>query len=93
MRVTVYGMEYTLKSDENPQYIVELANYLNDRMKEISDRSATNSALKIAILAALNITDDLFKDRYEKEKLEQSIGEKCASLREQLDAAINLTEK
>ena len=76
VRVTIFGMEYTLKSEENPQFIVELANYLNEQMTEISERSPTNSALKIAILAALNITDDLFKERYEKDKLEKGIAEK-----------------
>ena len=93
MRVTIFGMEYTLKSEENPQFIVELANYLNEQMTEISERSSTNSALKIAILAALNITDDLFKERYEKDKLEKDIAEKCVSLQDQLDTAIDSSEQ
>ena len=93
VRVTIFGMEYTLKSEENPQFIVELANYLNEQMTEISERSSTNSALKIAILAALNITDDLFKERYEKDKLEKGIAEKCVSLRDQLNTAIDLSKQ
>ena len=93
VRVTIFGMEYTLKSEENPQLIVELANYLEEQMTEISERSSTNSALKIAILAAINITDDLFKERHEKEKLEEKIAEKCVSLRDQLDTAIDLSEQ
>ena len=90
VRVTIFGMEYTLKSEENPQLIVDLAKHLDDRMNDIAARSANNPALKVAILAALNITDDLFKERYERERLEQSIAEKSASLREQLDTAIDM---
>lgn len=93
MRVTIFGMEYTLKSEENPQFIVELADYLNEQMTEISEKSSTNSALKIAILAALNITDDLFKERKEKEKLEDKIADKCVSLRDRLNSAIDLSEQ
>lgn len=88
IRVTVFGMEYTLKSEEDPQHIIELANYLNEKMTEISEKSSAKSALKIAILAALNITDDLFTERSEKENLEESISEKCASLREQVNMAV-----
>ena len=93
IRVRVYGSDYTLRSEEDPQYIVELADYLNEKMTEIAERSSAKSALKVAILAALNITDDLFKERQEKEKLNNIITEKCASLREQVDMAIAMAEK
>jgi cell division protein ZapA len=65
--VTIYGNEYTLKGDADPAYISELAKYVDSKMGEIGKKSGAPAA-KVAILAAMNIADDLH--RIEKAKAE-----------------------
>src|SRR5277367_6176594 len=63
--VTIYGNEYTLKGEADPQYISELAKFVDARMSEIGKKSSAPAA-KVAILASMNIADELH--RLEKAK-------------------------
>jgi cell division protein ZapA len=88
IRVAIFGMEYTLKSEENPQYIVELAQFLDEQMKEVAKKSASSPPIRIAILAALNLADDLFRERHQREKLEERVNSLSAEYRSTLQAAL-----
>ncbi len=61
--VTIYGQEYSVRGGEDPQYVREIAAYVDERMREISSASGQITSLRVAILAALNITDELFQQR------------------------------
>jgi cell division protein ZapA len=65
--VTIYGNEYTLKGEADPQYILELAKFVDAKMTEIGKKSSAPAA-KVAILASMNISDELH--RLEKMKSE-----------------------
>lgn len=65
--VTIYGNEYTLKGEADPQYIAELAKYVDGKMTEIGKKSSAPAA-KVAILASMNIADEYH--RLEKAKNE-----------------------
>jgi cell division protein ZapA len=93
VRVTIFGTDYTLKTAENPQHIVEVAKYLDDKMRQIAAKSSLNSALNTAILAAINITDELYKERLEKETLENEITEKTAAYGKMLKDAIEVSDR
>src|SRR5579859_3579260 len=67
--VSIYGNEYTLKGEADPKYIEELAKFVNDKMNEVGKKSSAPSA-KVAILASMNIADELF--RLEKLKAENT---------------------
>lgn len=81
VNVDIYGETYTIKGEENEEYIKKLADYVNKRMVEISNKFGSMTPTKIAILAALNIADDLFQikeqsmetDSMTKEKFSQII--------------------
>jgi cell division protein ZapA len=61
--VMILGQEYTVRSEGDPQYVREIAQYVDRRMREVSQASQQVSSTKIAILAALNIADELFRER------------------------------
>jgi cell division protein ZapA len=65
--VTIYGNEYTLKGEADPLYILELAKFVDAKMTEIGKKSSAPAA-KVAILASMNISDELH--RLEKMKSE-----------------------
>ncbi|HDT15267.1 MAG TPA: cell division protein ZapA, partial [Firmicutes bacterium] len=52
--VKIFGNEYTIKGVAQPDYIITLANYLNNSMQEVQDATGLKDTKKIAILAAIN---------------------------------------
>lgn len=61
--VTIYGKTYQLRGDGDPAYLHELAREVDRRMREVAETTGTADTLKVAILAALNITDDCLQAR------------------------------
>ena len=78
--VDIFGESYTIKGGENEDYIKKLADYVNKRMVEISNKFGSMSQTKVAILAALNITDDLFQIKEQGLELENITKEKFEQL-------------
>jgi len=56
--VTIYGRTYHLRGDGDTAYLHELAQEVDRRMREVADSTGTADTLSLAILAALNITDE-----------------------------------
>jgi cell division protein ZapA (FtsZ GTPase activity inhibitor) len=61
--VTIYGQEYSVRGGENAEYVLEVARYVDQRMQEVARASHQVSTTKVAILAAMNITEELFRER------------------------------
>lgn len=59
--VDIYGEQYIMRGDATPEYMRMLANYIDKKMKNIGARQPQLSVAKIAVLAALNIADELSK--------------------------------
>ncbi len=83
--VNIFGNEYTIKGVAEPDYIISLANYLNTKMQEVQDATGLKDVKKIAILSAINISDELFEAK-------KSIKEEYVS-NEQLGAIRNRVEE
>ena len=83
-RVTIYGTEFTFKTDD-PEYIQELAEFVDEQIQGIASRGKVTSSSKAITLAAFNIADELFKLRKEKEEL-------ATRFSERLDAMLEMTQ-
>ena len=73
VRVEILGREYTVKSDEGEDRVKNIAEYVNRKIKEVSENSQTVSTLNLAILAALNIANDYFGALEGQRNLSQTI--------------------
>ena len=64
LKVTIYGAEYTLraKASDSAQ-IYQIAEYVDDKMREVQALKPNRPLHQIAILAALNIAEELFTAR------------------------------
>lgn len=86
--VTIFGRTYHLRGEGDAEYLERLAKEVDRRMKEVGDGTGTADSLKIAILAALNITDDWFRagaqELPEDRELEGRLARLVASLDEVL---------
>jgi cell division protein ZapA len=78
--IQILGTEYKLKADSDIEYAQEVARYVDSKMRQIAERFNYSSQLKIAVLAALNIADELFAERANREKLGSHISRKAKSL-------------
>ena len=61
--VEIQGLRYPIRSTLDEQYIVELASYVDAKMARAAHEVPTGETLKIAVLAALNVADELFRSR------------------------------
>ncbi len=63
IRVEIYDQAYNLRGVEDEEYIRELAAYVDAKMREISEATHTVDSLRLAVLAALHIADELHTER------------------------------
>ncbi len=73
--VEIYNETYKIVNDGSPKYTQYLAKYVDEKMNDISQATLTVSSMKVAVLAALNIADELFKVKREL-KAEKEVIEK-----------------
>ena len=64
VHVDIFGSQYTIKKgSEDSEYIVRVAAYVDQKMREINDKLPVASVAKVAVLTSLNLADELFKER------------------------------
>ena len=87
--VTIYGQEYTIKAPADASYIKNIAEYVDEKMREVQEELSTPQVpAKVAILAAMNISDDLFAAKRDREKSTNEVERKVSSLIEIVEEAI-----
>jgi cell division protein ZapA len=91
LKINIYGTEYPIKSDAetDTDYIRRVADYVDKKMREIDQNTQSKSSLKVAILAALNITDELFQERGMKKSMVNEMETKIKSMHGLLDDTLN----
>ena len=83
IRVSIFGREYNIRGGSDEEYIKDLAAYVDSVMKDIADKAGAISSGRIAILAALNIADEMHKERQQFEERIDELAQKLeAALRE-----------
>ncbi|MBM4401597.1 MAG: cell division protein ZapA [Crenarchaeota archaeon] len=83
--VRIYGQDYPVRARGDEEYIKRVAKYVDERMTLIEEQTSANTPTRLAILAALNIADELFQLRLEKERQIQEFEEKARQLAEYLE--------
>ncbi|MEK6744977.1 MAG: cell division protein ZapA [Nitrospirota bacterium] len=73
IQVEIFGQTYSIKVANDPEYIRKLAAFVDARLKEIQKSTGTADVYRIAILTALNITDELHRLRSQHEGLNKTV--------------------
>jgi cell division protein ZapA len=63
IHVEIHGQRYALRTELDPQYISEVAAYLDEKMRLAARELTTSDPLRVAVVAALNLADELFRAR------------------------------
>lgn len=69
LSVTIFGDEYVIKGEADLSHIETVSAYVDKIMKQISQKNPMLSPKQIAVLAAINITDELISLREDYDEL------------------------
>ena len=94
IKVKILGQDYVVRSSAGQKYLNEVSSYVNGKMEEIKASGIDDSQqLRIAILAAMNITDELFTYKKEKEKFVNKVEAKTIAITEFIENRIHDIEE
>ncbi len=85
VEVQIFGHSYTIRGEADQSYILGVAAYVDRKMREITGKLPVASLSKVAVLASLNIADELFKERTLREQRDQELSDRAARLNAVLD--------
>ena len=88
VRVTIVGEEVPLRGDADTEYMMKVAEYVDRSMRAVAEKAGHLSATKVAVLAAINITDELFRERSDSLKQLTDVEDKAHDILEWLDARL-----
>jgi len=83
LKINIYDQVYNFNVDQNEEHVKKLADYVDTKMREVADATRTVDSLKVAVLAALNIADEMFTLRERQQQTEGPLRmrvEKCVAL-------------
>ena len=91
VEIKVFGQTYTVKTDAEEDHIHRVARYVNEKMDEVTRNTKSVSSLNVAILTALNIADDLIREKERRLALLSEVEQKSKDLTEKIN--LNISEK
>lgn len=86
--VDIQGRRYPIRSALDPKYIAQLAMYVEDKMRAAGDSSPSGDSLRLAVLAALNIADELFRARDANRDHDSRFAERAEELERLVDTVL-----
>ncbi len=86
--VKIFNQTYQVSSGDDPEYVKQLARYVDKVMTEVSEKTSAVDSLKVAVLAALNIADECFVARNQLETLDDTVTEKSEEMISLLDPLV-----
>jgi cell division protein ZapA len=85
VQVQILGQQLTIRGDDGQAYILDVAQFVDKKMREVTEKLPVASVTKVAILASLHIADELFKERAKKEAVGTDVNGRAAELAKRLD--------
>ena len=86
--VEIRGQRYPIRSALEPAYVARLASYVDDKMRAAADSAPSGDMLRLAVLAALNVADELFRCRDITQARDGELAERAGELERLLDRVL-----
>ena len=86
--VEIHGQRYPIRSGLDPDYVARLATYVDEKMRTAADSTPTGDSLRLAVIAALNIADELFRCQDAQNARRGALAERAQALERLVDAAL-----
>lgn len=87
VKIEVFGQEYSIKSDNGDEdHVKRIAQYVNEKIKDILSNTEVTIRLDVAILAALDVAHDYFSLKEDHDKLIEAIESRSKKLIQYIDS-------
>jgi cell division protein ZapA len=86
--VEIFGQRYQIRTALEAEYVARLALYVDQKVRAASDSTPTGDSLRLAILAALNIADELFRCRETTLATTGELAERAGELERLMDRVL-----
>jgi cell division protein ZapA len=86
MKIEIYGQTYYMQGDLDQAYVEDLARYVDAKMNAVADGTRTVDSMRVAVLAALAIADELHALRRSQQDMR-------GALRDRTERCLNLVER
>ncbi|HTC63798.1 MAG TPA: cell division protein ZapA [Candidatus Saccharimonadales bacterium] len=86
VKVEIYGQSYTMGGDLDEAYVQKLAHYVDEKMRAVGEATQTVDSVRVAVLAALAIADELHSGQ-------QDTGHRDDALRERAQQCLTILER
>jgi len=86
--VEIRGQRYPIRSTLDAQYVAELASFVDEKMQSAAESTPSSDLLRLAVLAALNIADELFRCQETQQARRGALAERAQALERLVDAAL-----
>lgn len=87
--VEIRGQRYPIRSTLDAQYVNGLAVYVDEKMRAASESTPSGDSVRLAVLAALNIADELFRCQDAHQERRGVLSERYEAIERLVDAALN----
>ena len=71
IKLDILGTVFTIQSEENPEYLEGVINYLKAKVNEVKAGFGITDPLKLSLISALNVVDELLKERKRKDSISE----------------------
>ena len=86
--VEIHGQRYPVRCSLDQDYVVRLAAYVDEKMRVAANTTPTGDTLRLAVLVALNIADELFRSRDEGRARTGQLAERAGEIERLLDRVL-----
>ena len=86
--VEIAGQRYPIRSSLDPEYVARLATYVDEKMRAAADSAPTGDLLRVAVLTALNVADELFRCRDSSQARNGELAERAGELERLVDRVL-----
>ena len=86
--VDIHGQRYAIRSELDPKYVSDVAAYVDQKMERVGRELATGDSVRVAVIAALNIADELFRVRQDNTGEAARLLARAADIERIVDAAL-----
>ncbi len=91
VKVEIYGQSYTMGGDLDEEYVEKLAHFVDEKMKAVAAATQTVDSVRVAVLAAMAIADELHSRQQDTGKHDDTLRERAQHCLTVLERALKQT--
>jgi cell division protein ZapA len=89
VHVEIFGQTYAVQAGAEPGYVEQLSAFVDGQMREVSRSAGAVDTVRIAVLAALNIADELFQARTRLGRIDEQVTRRAELLVRALSTVVD----